>query len=236
MVVTARRWTRIWLLVSSVLVGLVVLVLVLGSPLALSVLDETGDHDWRRLSEIGQTYGAVSVLLSAMTLGGIAVSLVLQSRSARLDLEQGPHVIHMDLLKMALEDPDLMACWGGVETDKARMPNRRQYLYMNMIVSFWEMTLEVGNKREAQLKVAADGLFSGPLGRAFWQENRLVREADTKPKRQLHHLLDERLEVAMRREMNKLAVPAESEAAGHEAETDGVQPRSPDSDVEEAPT
>lgn len=229
--VFVRRWTRAWLLTCLLFVSFTLLVLVLASPLALSALD-TGDRDWRRLSEIGQTYGAVSTLISILTLGGITVSLLLQSRSARLDHEQVPRTIHMELMKMALEDPELLACWGGAATGEV-VPTQRQSIYINLVVSFWEMNLEVG-RSEAQVKLAADGLFSGPLGREFWRTNRLVREADTKPKQQLHRLLDERWQIANRREeAKKLASAVHSERSGHEAGEEKLDPS--EDEVESAP-
>lgn len=58
--------------------------LVIASPLVLDGLD-TGEQDWNRLSEIGQTYGAVSAIIAVIALVGVMVSLIIQSRKpARL--------------------------------------------------------------------------------------------------------------------------------------------------------
>ena len=104
--------------------------LVLASPLALPVLDDVGDRDWRRLSEIGQTYGAVSAVLSALALGGVAGSLALQRqpaeldrRSAKLDRELAFRSVHTELLMFGIQNPDLLEMFG--RWARAESPNER---------------------------------------------------------------------------------------------------------------
>jgi hypothetical protein len=49
------------------------------SPLVIGRLGATNDAQWRRLSDIGQTYGAASAVLSVLALIGITFSLIIQS-------------------------------------------------------------------------------------------------------------------------------------------------------------
>jgi hypothetical protein len=171
-------------------IGLVVL-----SPLGLGVLDEAGDRDWRRLSEIGQTYGAVTALLSVLALGGVVGSLVLQSRASRLDRELAHRTIHVELMKMAIDDPTLLRIWGrwGTETPE----NQRYYAYINLFVSFWEMAYDARIRTSEELAASADGLFASELGRSFWKDRGASRVAASRRMRELHALLDERWQRAV---------------------------------------
>ncbi|MQA26846.1 MAG: hypothetical protein GEU94_15610 [Micromonosporaceae bacterium] len=79
----SRRFSRIAVRLGLIsvltLLATVAAIMVLLSPLALPLLGDDGGTDWSLLSNIGQTYGAVSALLAALALGGVVGSLVLQS-------------------------------------------------------------------------------------------------------------------------------------------------------------
>ena len=77
---TSKRRLFVLLLSLGSLVGL--LAIVAPSPLALTALLNF-KLNWSRLSSIGQTYGAVSALLSSLAISGIAISLLYQARDSR---------------------------------------------------------------------------------------------------------------------------------------------------------
>ena len=56
------------------------LALVILSPLALRALARSFDLNWSNLSNVGQTYSAVSALLTALALGGVVISLLYQAK------------------------------------------------------------------------------------------------------------------------------------------------------------
>src|SRR2546421_11244030 len=66
-------------LVAAVAVAVAAVVL---SPFLLGALGGFGVN-WTRLSEIGQTYGAGSAVLSALALGAGAMSVTIQARQGR---------------------------------------------------------------------------------------------------------------------------------------------------------
>ena len=86
-------------------------ILVAVSPLALDLFDGSR-NSWTRRGDIGRTYGAAAALLSVFALAGVAVSLVLQARESKANREQASRLIHTDLLKMAMDDPAYLECWG----------------------------------------------------------------------------------------------------------------------------
>src|SRR5690242_93952 len=104
---------RFALSVTAVLAVLAVLAAIALSPLALLAFKRTNGVDWTRLSEIGQTYGAASAVVSALALGGVALSLFLQTRQSRAEQVQAIRGIHTELVRMELEDlPLYLPCWG----------------------------------------------------------------------------------------------------------------------------
>ena len=128
-----RQAVAAFVIVATVLIlGLVTI-----SPFALVGLAHYR-HDWSKLSNIGQTYGAVSALLSSLALTGVASSLLYQARDSQTAREQTTRVIHNELIKMEMADPSLMtavgAPWGlSIPPDSLRI---RQFLYIQMWISF----------------------------------------------------------------------------------------------------
>ncbi len=71
---------RLLAIAGVVIAAFVFLALVILSPFALRVLATSFGLNWSNLSNIGQTYGAVSALITALALGGVVVSLLYQAR------------------------------------------------------------------------------------------------------------------------------------------------------------
>jgi hypothetical protein len=73
-----------------------VLVLVVISPIALQRIASIHGIKWMRLSNVGQTYGAVSALLTALALGGVVISLLYQARAFKTAREQASRTFTMN--------------------------------------------------------------------------------------------------------------------------------------------
>lgn len=69
------------------------------SPFALEWMTRDAKLDRERLSQIGDTYGAAGAVLAALSLAGIAVSLLLQARQAKATSEQTARMFHFDLVR-----------------------------------------------------------------------------------------------------------------------------------------
>jgi Family of unknown function (DUF6082) len=166
--VLARRsvLTVFIFLVLMAIVGLVIL-----SPLALAEIARFRS-DWSQLSNIGQTYGAISAILSALALGGILISLQYQARDSRNSHEQITRTFQFDLIKLELEDPSLMealgAPWGlDIPSDNVSL---REFLYVQMWVSFIAGRYVAGDTPESTVRQwAAFELFRGRAGRTYWE-------------------------------------------------------------------
>ncbi len=190
------------------------------SPIALSVFGGTTNH-WQRLSFIGQTYGAASALLSVLALVGVMVTLVYQARETKLSREEARRQAVSDLLTMAMNDPDLDECWGPVpENEDAK--TRKQQLYTNMIISEWEMSFETNALSETRLRVIANEMFHGQVGRIFWRNAREARlsTSDNRVTRRFHEILDEEYHRASAQAPQEV-----TESAGREETNVTAHPR-----------
>jgi hypothetical protein len=147
------------------IVGLVVL-----SPFALATLDHFR-NDWQQLSDIGQTYGAVSAILSSLALGGVVASLLYQARSNRNAYEQIVRTLQLELIKMELKDPSLMTAMGAPwDVDiPPESESIREFLYVQLWVSFWGGNYTIGELPESAVRhFATHELFRGRAGRTYW--------------------------------------------------------------------
>lgn len=149
------------------LVALATLVLVVASPFALSTLERIRVN-WALLSNIGQTYGAVSALLAALGISGVVATIVLQIRESRRSRVDAIRSHHYDLYRMAIEDPILAETSYSV----AQLPSlkdRKQTIYINLQIEFWLMLWEIDNLPESTLRGYAADLFYGEAGRRYWE-------------------------------------------------------------------
>lgn len=186
------------MLVGTLLVFSGVLALVVFSPQLLRyVFDPSAG--WARLSSIGQTYGAASAVLSALALVGVAFSLVLQQRESRSSREHALRALHIELLRMSLDNDAYLECWGQIGDSVDNRDWYRQHIYINLIVSHWQMMWEIGALSENHLRLVSSQLFRGPLGRKYWSEASRVRPAveGGRRARRLHVILKEEYEAAL---------------------------------------
>ncbi|MCO5997768.1 DUF6082 family protein [Actinoallomurus rhizosphaericola] len=178
------------------LIALTAVALIGISPIALGAFHGATDR-WERLSFIGQTYGAASAIISVLALVGIVLTLSYQARETKLAREETRRQTIGDLLKMAMEDPDLDECWGPVpEPDDPK--TRKQLLYTNMIIAEWSLSFETRALPEARLRVIANEMFQGHVGREYWsnaRETRLSTSASRRERR-FHEILDEEYQRA----------------------------------------
>jgi hypothetical protein len=168
---------RTLLTLSATITLLGILALVVASPLALDELARYKGN-WPQLSNIGQTYGAVSALLSSIALGGVVLSLLYQARDSRTAREQTIRSLQLELIKMQMEDPDLMtasgAPWGlAIPSESAPI---REFLYIQIWISYLLGNYVIDEISEAALRyVIANELFRSRAGRDYWEARRVMQ-------------------------------------------------------------
>ncbi|MEU8347391.1 DUF6082 family protein [Spirillospora sp. NPDC048832] len=130
--------------------------------------------------------------LAAVALIGIVATLFFQAHEMKIAREEARRIAIAELLKMAMDDPDLDAAWGPVPAGESRTA-RRQLMYINMIISEWQMSFETKALPEKRLRAISREMFSAHPGRNYWREARQVRlsTSESKRARRFHEILDE---------------------------------------------
>jgi hypothetical protein len=156
--------------VLSAVVGLVALVV--ASPLLLAWA-ASWPIAWHQLSEVGQAYGTISAVLSALAFSGVAVSVFMQREQYRVSEQQAVRQRQFELLKFSMENPRYMDVWGahppGSRPDPQHEPELRAFA--NLILSHWYMLWRIGNVSELELRAVTRNFFRGAIGHEFWSRS-----------------------------------------------------------------
>lgn len=140
----------------ALLITVGILTLILASPLLLLQLNHVKGVDWPELSNIGQTYGAASAILSGMALVGITLSLIVQARQARAERIRITRERHTELLRLVLEAPDIYGPAIGFKPQFTVEDQR--IIFCTMWVNYARMGFQMGVLTE---EVLHDDIF-GP--------------------------------------------------------------------------
>jgi uncharacterized protein DUF6082 len=144
------------------------------------------DEQLDRWSEIGQALSPVDIFFSGVGFIGIAVALliqqrVLQNQSAEISIAQeeqarGSEVVmrqlHTDLVKMAIEDPELLAVWPDIAPG---VSESKKDHYCNLILNLQKVAYETHAIELAELRGALRYLMTSRDIYLFWQKTRQAR-------------------------------------------------------------
>ena len=154
------------------------LALVVFSPLALRELVGSFDLNWSNFSNVGQTYSAVSALLTALALGGVVISLLYQAKDVRRCAVSGNPNIPLSSF-FAWNSTTRTACgllahlgvWQSPQTTTAFACT------FSFICGYRSGRVNSCSAkcRQKWPESAARELFSGKAGRAYWQTVREQR-------------------------------------------------------------
>jgi hypothetical protein len=126
------------------------LLLLLGSPLILVIVDSLLRLRWDRLTEIGQSYTGVAALLSGAALIGIAYSIRLQTQQIAITRSQAVREMQFSILRLAMEDPSLSMIWlPDAEADPAEY---RRRLFRTQMIRYLEFAYISGEISESRLR------------------------------------------------------------------------------------
>jgi hypothetical protein len=139
------------------------------SPLALALID-TDRVDWNRLSSIDQSYGAVSAILSAAAVGGVVITLILQSEQSKDNRRFAIREVHRDLLRMAIERPALLAAWGQDPTQEIGNPSL--VVYTNLILNYYILNYESDTTSLDDLRTHLQFMAQSEWTRRYWAATR----------------------------------------------------------------
>jgi hypothetical protein len=184
-------------LASTALVGTV---LAGGVGIAVALSGSASASTWTLWGNIGQTFESVNAVFSGLAFTALVVTFWIQLRELReqrlelqlqretakgskdeLHLSALAHLrgIHVQLIKMSIDDPDLADVWPAVEPGLSGV-RHRQYLYANLILQqVWQGLTLIGADDD-DIREVMRYLFSSPLIREYWQSSAAARAVATR--------------------------------------------------------
>jgi hypothetical protein len=155
--------------------------------IAATVASAVAPLGWHWLHALGET---LSVWLSVLAIGGVAISLFLQIHQLRIARFQSARTLQLELMQILMADDDLLSWFPGTPGNRVE---RRRLIYMNLMWKYLEMGLEIGYVSEAALREHLRQQISTPTGRRLWgQVGQLYRvEANTRARHRFAVIADE---------------------------------------------
>jgi hypothetical protein len=152
---------------SLAIVVLAAVMLIVASPLALLLLD-SDRVDWNRLSSIGQSYGAISAILSAAAVGGVVVTFILQNEQSRDSRRFAVREVHRELLRMAIDRPALAADWGQFPGGRAGDP--ALIMYTNLVLNYLVLLYETDTASAEEIQFNIGIMANSQWMQTYWAE------------------------------------------------------------------
>jgi hypothetical protein len=179
-----RRWLQAVLISVSLAAGTGVVAASVVVPVLLLV--HADDRSLTRWSEIGIAVSPVGVFFSGAAFIGITVTLFMQRRELQnqreeLGVTQDEQVrssevtlrqLHTDVIRMAIEDPELRQVWPGAT-------GMKRDLYCNLILNLQKVAYEMHTIEAAELRSVLRFLMGSHEMHAFWGRARAARVAVT---------------------------------------------------------
>jgi hypothetical protein len=172
---------------ASTLVVLVILFVGLGAATSLQTLDTPSG--WAARANVGDSFGVVNAVVSGLALAALIVTLWLQSRElalqraelamqrqsldqSRLELyrsaEASLRMLHVDLIRMSIDDPSLAAVWPPLDPG-ASYEKERQYLYANLIYQHMWLSMRISDYTDEQVQNHLRYMFTSAHMREYWR-------------------------------------------------------------------
>lgn len=141
---------------------------------ALGVVAKRSDIsiDWRALGDVGQAFGTISAVLSAVALIGVGISLRYERQQARIAQNDTIRSLRTELLEFAIENPQYLKVWGF---DSQAGPEEAQYAaYISLFFSYSKMSFDLDVLQDYELRQWCDVVFGDPDIVLFWENARNV--------------------------------------------------------------
>jgi len=180
-----------WALIAVLTGGLVV-----PAGIGLTAVVGRGGDDviWARWGSVGEAFGVINSIVSALALAALIFTYVTQTRDLRVrrgdlvlqraalenaekSLRRSSDIdlrsLHMRLIGMAIEDPRLAEVLPShVGTDET---TRRQHLYANLLLQHVWLQYTAGIASEEEMVSNVRHLFASPKVREYWKDTAKIR-------------------------------------------------------------
>jgi hypothetical protein len=190
--VPAPGWVVIWCIGSCLLV---IVTLLVGVGIAALLARQGASADWNRWSDVGQTFGALSSIISGLALVAVVAIARAQYREMQQNRREMEHqraslighhmelrraaaanlgMFHLEILKMSIEDPELAEVWPPFAPNLPADINRK-YLYANAIYQFQLRVMTESEYSDEQITASLRYLFTSPHMRGYWRAAAFAR-------------------------------------------------------------
>ena len=168
---------RPWLMFAAIFAILVALffahLLVLGGAVNWEFVNKPS-----QAKDISEALGLFSALFSGFAAFGLLYTIDLQRRALYIQNQDAKRstalqlrLLHMELLKLSIADESLNNVWSGEQSTLSS----KESLYVNLILSHWEMMFDNELLDDHQLLLLIEERMHGPM-LLFWKKNRESRE------------------------------------------------------------
>lgn len=163
------------------------------------------DLSIRSAALFGDSFGFLNAFFTGGAFLLVLWTITIQQRELSLQREEMSKMIsqqtrqaHIELLKLAVDDEDLSPVWGsrlGSHTE------RKQAMYVNLILSHWQMMFGDDLITEPELKLLLKNhMIRSEYFRSFWQRNsssRAAYAALTSKQTRFHNLIEAAFKEAL---------------------------------------
>ncbi|WP_432171828.1 DUF6082 family protein [Streptomyces sp. 1222.5] len=132
--------------------------------------------NWGRLSDVSQTYGGLSILISTAALIGVVLSISHQARQVRIEHQEAQRTAHRELILWSLSHTEFLTCWEPLSSPVTK-ERYKKILYVNLIMGFWLTDFRLQRVSDKATLINLRNHFRGEVARAHWSEGRAVWRA-----------------------------------------------------------
>jgi hypothetical protein len=146
---------------------LVAFALAVGVGLAATLAWRGTSEVWSRWSDVGQTFGALSSIIAILSLVAVVITARVQFRELQGSVAANLSAMHLEILKMSIDDQELADVWPAYAPGLSATQNR-QYLYANVIYQFHWTSLKLNKASDREVLASMRYLFTSPTMRGYW--------------------------------------------------------------------
>jgi len=175
-------------------VGFAAIVTLMSVGIAAAVDASVGGDKASRFGQIGQMFESAAAVFSGLAFVALVVTFLLQLEELKLQRrELGSQkdelhrtaeglirLLHVQLVKMAIDDPELNIVWPPLPIPEGPLA-RKHYQYANLIIQHQWLMLSTGTYREEDVRQLLRQLFTSPFLREYWAALEEVRAMGIAP-------------------------------------------------------